>query len=256
MLSFFNSNIKFNCEVGMSEKYTITASEFTDSINLSELFPNCTTTKYLTTTYIKAHPGNYCLSYSQFKDFVKNWKSKVKLNKLIGDDWFESYVRCILIYGDRFGEHTRDTLINPYSCYNILRNKGRGSEPSLAKIEWNLNFPPLPEISWAIEDCLHALLYGRTSPFEKQVNTYIRDNLERIKFQCGVNNIICGNIIDLGIELDVEPDIRKLDLTADNSLFYFNPPFCEERVRTNFIHIEKCLQEYKSKVRYGKVCKT
>lgn len=255
MLNFYDSRIKFNFEVGLSEKYTITASEFIDIVHLSEIFPNCTPTNYLTTTYMKANPGNYCLSYNQFRNFVKDWRGKTSCNKLIEDNWFSSYVDCLLFYGRNFGEHTRDSLINPLACYDMLRNEGRGSQNSSAKIEWNLNCPPLPEISWAVEDCLHALCYGRVSPYENQVNSFINSNLERMRFQTSINNGLGYNVVNYGLDLSVEPDIRKLDLFQPNSLFYFNPVLCEERVRTNFIHIANCLKKYwEIKGRYDLKC--
>lgn len=244
MLNFFNSQLKLNCEVGISESYLISESDFMKPENLKEILPNCHLVKDITVDKIINDSGTYCLSFSQFRYLLKEWEKYTPFKKVTNLNWFNSYLSSILYYGNRFGEHTRDSLFNPICCYEMIKNEIKNHITAENPMEWNNKSNLIPEISWAVSDCLHYMLNGGYSKYETLVNSYIENNIRRMKFQLSINSLFSTKVIDFGIDLDVEPSIRKLDLLNPNSILYFNPVICEERVRTNFIYLLSSINSY------------
>ena len=187
---------------------------------------------------MKESPNNYCLSIEQFKYFIEKWKSHFPhLKSLLKGDWFSSYKNSILLYGNLVKEHTRDQLFNSEMCYQIIK-KEKTEESFL--IDFNTD-DFIPEISWCIEDCFWHLLNGSYSNYTDYVNNFIRKNIERIEFQKEVNNILfSGNFPINYCSIDFK-DFYSTDWGNPSSLILLNPPFCEERVRTNVLRIKELI---------------
>lgn len=245
MLNFYNSHIKFNCEIGVGDKYKLSASNIIPERDLELFLPQCTICKQYTTKEMKEHPGNYCFSINQFENFIQKWASYFELHQVIDKDWFSSYKECILLYGRALKEHTRDWLMNPNLCYQIIE-KGEEDTESFEIVFDTNDFEP--EISWAIEDCFwHLINDGKQSPFKKQVDKYIEINIERMQFQKKSNNLLYGNFkpVNIDIPLNQIRQFDDIDWNKEESFLYLYPPFCEERVRTNFIRIKQVHNFYR-----------
>ena len=250
MLKIGTTKVYLNYEISRNQSGILDVFPYAKSnIEIQDLLNNCYIQK---TMSLKEMAGkNIYLSPEAFVTFIKQWEEKSIYKKLFSwtcDNWIYTYFQGLLNFAKANKEHLYDEIFMPEEIVikyieNIQKNFENYTENEIFNIE-NEIFNP--EISWMIESCLYSMLNKKDLEYEDLVNAYIQDNIKRMSEQLSMLNFHSKNPI-AKIDLPLNPNITitNIDYYNPNSFFYFYNPFSEERIRSNYLYIKKCLQYYK-----------
>lgn len=250
MLFFYKSHIIFNFEIGEGRNYLVTSLPFCDNNHIKTYFPNATVITHERMSNLKNNHLNICLASNEMYTFINDWYSKcTAFSKLFDwtiDEWFDSYIK--------FQQLTDSKLLGDYSVdLSIFNHKKHIETQKLSIGDMKLVDPIIafdinvvPEYSWCVEDCLVHLKNGTRSRYEDYVNHIIRNNVRRLKYYYDAYNMYRRELILFNIPLDSEVSINTIDYTNPDAIYYLYAPFPLERVRTNYFHLEKCVEQFKA----------
>lgn len=252
MLYFYNSRIFFNFEIGMRKNYLVTSLPFCPEIHIPTYFPNAKPIIQEQLSILRNGRYNICLTSNELYTFMRDWEKCSQFNKLFEwtmVDWFQSYIDFMQSIDNSsacniVGHWNKDESLFDYKKHLELHSiKPREAKPVDPVIIFDV-YDIRPELSWCIEDCLYARKHGIKSKYEDMINRTIRSNIEHIKHFCGLYNAYKRPLVTFDIPLDGDITISTIEFSDPDSIYYLYSPFDDERVRTNYLHIAKCVEKF------------
>jgi hypothetical protein len=238
----------FNFEIGDDREYLVTSLPFCSNEYIQSYFPNATIITYERMSNLKEDHLNICLSNDEMYTFLNDWHNKCAgFNKLFDwniDYWIDSYIKFLQL--------TDSKLLGDYSVDLSKFNHKKHLQTQKLNIgDMKLVDPVLafdisvePELSWCVEDCLFNRKNGTQSRYEAYVNHIIRNNVKRLRQYCDACNLFGRELISFSISLNDGIDINTIDFTNLDAIYYLYAPFPLERVRTNYFHLQNCIEQF------------
>ena len=247
MLTFEGNKIVFNTEVGINANYKLTEFPFANGELLKQFLPKCELYSKVKASEIKDSGQIFGMNAGkQFLSFISSWLVNVIENSdfyMTEEDfhfWVISYYKSLIDFHNKFGEHTADELFFPDfqtqpPTEDLFINLKKEKSPII------IDYPVKPEISWAVVDCWERLIRKEEYlPFEDQVNAYIKDNINRLKFWCNkVSYFKADHLAIPKISFAPKINIRTIDFNNVHSYLYFYCPICSEPIRTNYKYLRE-----------------
>ena len=250
MLRYQTNKIYLNYEIGKNQSAIMDIFPYAKAgVNLEDFLPNCLITDSI---YLEDYRGvNIYISPEAFITFIKDWRQAAPHFKLFSweiNDWIASYLQGLIIFAKVNNEHTYDEIFMPEEIVLKYIEAILKDFPNYPK-NHVINFPQGPldiEVSWKIEIALYNMLHKQDIFYEDELNAYIQDNIKRMKEQMAMLNYHTkAPIVKINLPLNDKVKLTNIDYYNPDSFLYFYNPFSEERIRTNYLHIRKCLQAYK-----------
>lgn len=247
MLDFYNCKILFNCEVGTRDKYLISSCEdFCDQQYLQQVLPSCTVYEKLQATDLMGRQDQIAMSIPQFVQFIKDWFDKVTptISGIDIDNWILTYLQGLASIAER-GEYLTDQQLFPAA---VIR-KVAAAINQLRAYQLPSQHPAVdfsgcdrlqPEITWAVFD-----RFNGSGMYRQQVDLYIQQNINRLKYQISVNSILgASRCCKIDIPLDSWLTFDLINWKNPQSVLYLYVPFCDNKVRTNFQFLQQIWETY------------
>lgn len=243
MLKLFNNKIYFDIEVGKNSPTVLTSFPFGPDEKLNEFLPACSIQKQFKISELKDSAISIGLSMQEFYSFVIMWMRNSKFSTFSAwenYEWFDTYLKGLTYFENQHWEHTYDEVFFPEFMRNELHNEDITYKEIKSPIIFDTGDID-PEISLMIEDTFVNFHYNRECRYEKQVNALVQDNIKRMREQGDMlNHFLEKPLISFGIPLDDKITFDKIDYKNPASFLYFYNPVSEERIRSNYLHIQNC----------------
>jgi hypothetical protein len=248
MLFFYKSHVVFNFEIGDDREYLVTSLPFCDNKFISTYYPNASIITHERMSSLKEDHLNICLSNNEVYTFLNDWHNKCTgFNKMFDwniDYWIKSYIKFLQLADSKLlGDWSVDLSKFNYRKH-LETQKLNIDELKLVNPILIFDIEVEPEFSWCVEDCLFCRSNGMQSRYEEYVNHIIRNNVKRLQYYCDAYNMHQRELISFNIPLNDGIDINTIDFSNSDAIYYLYAPFPLERVRTNYFHLQRCIEQF------------
>lgn len=248
MLFFYKSHIMFSFEIGDDRQYQVTSLPFCDNKYISTYYPNASIFMHERMSELRKRHLNICLANDEMYTFLHDWHNQcTPFNKLFSwniDCWIGSYIKFLQLTDSKlFGDWSADLSKFNYKKH-LETQKLAINDLKLVNPVILFDIDAGPEFSWCVEDCLFSRKHGTRSRYQEYVNLIIRNNVRRLLYYCDAYNMYQRELISFHIPLHDMIDINTIDFLNPDAIYYLYAPFPLERVRTNYFHLQKCIETF------------
>lgn len=278
MLNFYNKKIMLDvCMDCEGFEYLTTGHPICDSFTtlkniLHEV--DIDTFKVMTAEVLmKNKHTQVTIDFWQFCRFVDDWfrhssNSKRLLPNWNVRDWLIDYFQCNYnlfkgreYYCGQEFENDQFTYHEDFAMSTIQQNlielKDTGLRDTDACIIFDDRRVYEPEFSWQVEDFLANKLENKPSKYWHKIEPVLRANLRNFQHYTGLHSVLDNSLINVPEKLTAlfEKDIIHMNsevfeevLLDECAIYLFQTPYMFHTFDTNFIHIQKCLAEYRRRI--------